>query len=130
MATCLAGGRVYLDDDLPFGAARIQPHGYADYLRVYLHPRTYRTIVFEQGTLMALMDEVKRLGVGEFQLFAPDDTQANLDLLAEQDWSEADSEWLTCVMPGCLQDPVDNSRGFHLCAVHSGVMEDWDLLAS
>lgn len=129
MAISMLGTGTYLDSDLADGYVRTLSRSGAYRPDVYLSRPTYSALG-RAGLMPRLYELVQHLADGVHLLprsvIEPEAADDLRHAIALADLGPSDG----CVMPGCLQDVVDRSRGFSLCAGHEALMADWDSLTA
>ena len=116
------GGGIYADSDLADGEVRVAAP------ELHMSLATFQRLV-DAGAVETVCDVMDARMDG---LYTIPTHLVDPELAAEIDAALAfasDEVSATCVLPGCLQDAVDRSRGFSLCAGHAADLGTWDSLA-
>lgn len=124
--------QLYTDSDVPAGQIDVLegPWGH----RIHMQGDTLRALFREHGRFAVFFDIADWVGLGRHRIpqhFLDRDLDRNVSLLGEIDAvRDGEPAWVTCVIPGCLQDPVDDSRGYRLCSIHVHEAAEWDRLTA
>lgn len=122
----------YLDPNLEDGYVRQQEDrpGYP-ILAVYMNARTHTALATTDGgyPLVRLFDILETMPEGTYLIpRAALEPDMAADLQNAVAITEPGGEG--CTMPGCMQDQVSVERGYPLCQMHSGLLDDWDSLVA